>query len=95
MKFTLLLVAVVTVAAASAHPDPLNWKAGGIQGTGQCRPDWRCRTCYDYIPHETDCTLFYKCDCGMRACLMNCPAGLHWNRIKNYCDWPSEARCYV
>lgn len=45
-----------------------------------------------HLPHEYDCTKFYKCDWG-RAILFDCPAGLHFNRVLQVCDWPADAGC--
>lgn len=45
-----------------------------------------------HLPHEYDCTKFYKCDWG-RAILFDCPAGLHFNRELQVCDWPYSAGC--
>lgn len=45
-----------------------------------------------HLPHENDCTKFYKCDWGV-AVLFACPANLHFNPTLSVCDWPSEAGC--
>lgn len=45
-----------------------------------------------HIPHETECTLFYKCNWG-NAVLQSCPAGLHFNQALQVCDWPWRADC--
>ncbi|XP_011873285.1 PREDICTED: peritrophin-1 [Vollenhovia emeryi] len=52
------------------------------------------------LPHETDCTLFYKCDIG-KGVLQKCPlmtegdpvTRLHYNRQLQVCDWPWQAGC--
>ncbi|KYN04202.1 hypothetical protein ALC62_04967, partial [Cyphomyrmex costatus] len=52
------------------------------------------------IPHENDCTLFYKCNLG-RAIKQQCPlmiegdpqTRLHYNRRLQVCDWPWQAGC--
>ncbi|XP_029160478.1 uncharacterized protein LOC114932445 [Nylanderia fulva] len=57
------------------------------------------------LPHETDCTKFYKCSWG-RPVLMQCPYSgvpfltmggsknrLHYNRRLQVCDWPWDAGC--
>ncbi|KYB26070.1 peritrophic matrix protein 14 precursor [Tribolium castaneum] len=45
-----------------------------------------------HLPHETDCTKFYKCDHGKKV-EFDCPAGLHFNKELQVCDWPGNAGC--
>ncbi|XP_046832523.1 uncharacterized protein LOC124430268 [Vespa crabro] len=45
-----------------------------------------------HLPHETDCTLFYKCVEGQKVALQ-CPSGLHFNQVLQVCDWPEQANC--
>nr|KAF7404154.1 hypothetical protein H0235_014848 [Vespula pensylvanica] len=54
-----------------------------------CRP-----VCKDgpYKPHPTDCDKYYKCENGDYV-LKTCPSGLHWDRERNICNKPSEAKC--
>lgn len=35
-----------------------------------------------YLPHESDCGLFYECSNGTPI-LLSCPPGLEWNREIN------------
>lgn len=35
-----------------------------------------------YLPHESDCGLFYECSNG-EPVLLSCPPGLEWNREIN------------
>ncbi|KAF5306732.1 hypothetical protein FQA39_LY01490 [Lamprigera yunnana] len=44
------------------------------------------------LPHETDCTKFYKCSFGKKV-LQQCPAGLYFNPDKLWCDWPYNVDC--
>ncbi|KAL6427977.1 hypothetical protein ACFW04_008404 [Cataglyphis niger] len=52
------------------------------------------------LPHENDCTKFYKCDWGVPI-LQDCPSmdpnnkerKLHYNRRLQVCDWPWQAGC--
>nr|XP_022904659.1 chondroitin proteoglycan-2-like [Onthophagus taurus] len=44
------------------------------------------------LPHETDCTKFYKCDWGTPV-LYNCTDGLHFNPVLGICDRPEDAGC--
>ncbi|XP_072751877.1 peritrophin-1-like [Anoplolepis gracilipes] len=51
------------------------------------------------LPHETDCTKFYKCNWGFPI-LQDCPLAfpgkkdrLHYNRRLQVCDWPWLAGC--
>ena len=43
-------------------------------------------------PHDNDCSLFYQCYQG-ETYVKNCPARLHFNQNKNYCDWPANVNC--
>uniref|UniRef100_A0A336MA74 CSON014233 protein n=1 Tax=Culicoides sonorensis TaxID=179676 RepID=A0A336MA74_CULSO len=36
-----------------------------------------------YLPHESDCSLFYECSNGTPI-LLSCPPGLDWNREINF-----------
>lgn len=45
-----------------------------------------------HLPFPNDCTKFYKCNRG-NAHPMDCPANLHWNKDKDYCDYPNLAKC--
>lgn len=68
-------------------------------GTGICSHDPRCPEQLDihgpthHISHESNCQEFYACTWNSRACLMYCPAGLHYNDMKQVCDWPENAGC--
>ncbi|XP_063979939.1 uncharacterized protein LOC135163964 [Diachasmimorpha longicaudata] len=50
------------------------------------------------VPHEYDCTKYYICDGGKKI-LMLCGYGygletrLHFNKIIETCDWPTQAGC--
>lgn len=52
------------------------------------------------LPHETDCTKFYKCFLG-EGVLQDCPlmikgdpyTRLHYNSREQVCDWPWRAAC--
>ncbi|EAT40559.1 AAEL007711-PA [Aedes aegypti] len=44
------------------------------------------------LPHENDCTRFYKCSNG-QACLMQCRAGEHFSEKLLRCEWPNYACC--
>lgn len=45
-----------------------------------------------HLPHEDDCTKFYKCNFGV-AVLFNCPPDQHWSIKLDRCDWPEVAEC--
>ncbi|XP_044261534.1 probable chitinase 10 isoform X2 [Tribolium madens] len=45
-----------------------------------------------HLQHESDCTKFYKCDHGKKV-EFDCPAGLHFNKVLQVCDWPGNAGC--
>nr|CAI5856018.1 unnamed protein product [Callosobruchus analis] len=45
-----------------------------------------------YLPDPYNCNAFYRCVLGEPK-KQYCAGGLHWNRNKNICDWPREAKC--
>ncbi|XP_047362139.1 chitin-binding domain protein cbd-1-like isoform X1 [Vespa velutina] len=45
-----------------------------------------------HLPHETNCSLFYKCNKGQKI-LQKCPPGLHFNPVMQICDLPENAKC--
>ncbi|XP_055935150.1 chondroitin proteoglycan 2-like isoform X2 [Argiope bruennichi] len=45
-----------------------------------------------YLPHETDCSLFYVCLNG-KTILKKCPSNLHFNRHSSVCDYPEKVDC--
>ncbi|CAL1689843.1 unnamed protein product [Lasius platythorax] len=52
-----------------------------------------------HLAHEIDCTKFYKCAWGKRL-PFDCPwideaktQRLHFNKWKQFCDWPEQAGC--
>ena len=71
----------------------------GLQSiSGQTDP--RCPALNDpnsvvHLPHETDCTLFYKCDWGTPVLFLCQPFGTHWSVALDRCDWPDVANCQL
>lgn len=53
-----------------------------------------------HIPHETDCTKFYRCEQGKRI-ILECHVSdingtrMHYDRIQQVCDWPERVGCGV
>lgn len=48
-----------------------------------------------HLPHEYDCTKFYKCDWGVPV-LFDCqPPGTHWSIASDRCEWPNVANCQL
>jgi hypothetical protein len=45
-----------------------------------------------HIPHEYDCTKFYKCDWGVPK-LFECEPGLHFSVTTERCEYPEDANC--
>lgn len=45
-----------------------------------------------YVPHEYDCSLFYKCDWGVPI-LFECEPGLHFSEFTERCEYPKVANC--
>lgn len=46
------------------------------------------------LPHETNCSLFYKCNWGEKIKL-SCKSGLYFNPTLQVCDYPCAAGCTV
>ncbi|KAK0088126.1 hypothetical protein PV325_013122 [Microctonus aethiopoides] len=46
------------------------------------------------LPHETNCSLFYKCNWGEKIKL-SCKSGLYFNPTLQICDYPCAAGCTV
>ncbi|XP_076061471.1 protein obstructor-E-like [Oratosquilla oratoria] len=46
-----------------------------------------------FVPHPTECNLFYLCSWGGLGYLKQCPEGLVFNPDKNYCDFPYNVVC--
>nr|ABP97092.1 antibacterial peptide Cp6 [Copris tripartitus] len=44
------------------------------------------------LPHESDCTKFYKCETGVPI-VYDCPPTLYFNPVLKVCDFPEEAGC--
>lgn len=44
------------------------------------------------LPHDSDCGKFLKCNRG-NVIVLPCPAGLHWNDVKQFCDTVANAMC--
>ncbi|XP_053668813.1 mucin-2-like [Anopheles marshallii] len=65
--------------------------------SSQCVDDVRCPIHEDpffptVFPHETDCSMFYKCDLG-RKCPVPCGAGTHFSKETGRCEAPDQACC--
>merc|ERR1712029_471002 len=45
-----------------------------------------------FIPHPTDCGLYYQC-AGSWPVLMECPPGLYFDPTLNVCNWPDNVDC--
>nr|WNT43924.1 chitinase 2 [Monochamus alternatus] len=45
-----------------------------------------------HLPDATNCNAYYRCILGELK-KQYCAGGLHWNKRKNICDWPKEAKC--
>ena len=46
----------------------------------------------DYLPHETDCSKFYRCMGGKRV-INACHNDLVWNQKRKTCDWKYNVDC--
>ena len=88
---------VTTSTGGGGSVPPVTTVSQEVTVTGQPPIDPRCPQQNDpnktvHLPHEYDCTLFYKCNWG-RVELQNCPHNLHFNPISSVCDHPEQAGC--
>lgn len=88
---------------------PVIWRNDGGEELGQrskltdgdkqrLQLAYSCRTCelpgHDGLMfrYPGDCRKFYQCSNAITY-VMDCPAGLHFSILKNYCDYPVLANC--
>lgn len=45
-----------------------------------------------YVPDPDDCTKYTVCSGGF-GMKLDCPVGLHFNKLTNHCDFPPLAQC--
>uniref|UniRef100_A0A023G8D0 Putative peritrophin n=1 Tax=Amblyomma triste TaxID=251400 RepID=A0A023G8D0_AMBTT len=45
-----------------------------------------------YVPDPDDCTKYTVCSGGF-GMKLDCPPGLHFNKVTNHCDFPPLAQC--
>lgn len=45
-----------------------------------------------YVPDPDDCTKYTVCSGGF-GMKLDCPVGLHFNKLTNHCDFPPMAQC--
>ncbi|KAL3269272.1 hypothetical protein HHI36_008350 [Cryptolaemus montrouzieri] len=45
-----------------------------------------------YLPDPMNCNAYYRCILGELK-KQYCAGGLHWNKERGICDWPSDAKC--
>lgn len=92
------LAAWTEITAKEDQPEQLIWKEGFYDIPKKCPFSETNKT--THLPHETDCTKFYKCFLG-KGVLQYCPlmrqgdpyTRLHYNRREQVCDWPWQAGC--
>lgn len=46
-----------------------------------------------FLPHDYDCTKFFRCNWGIPEQFDCTPVGTHWSVDLNRCDWPELAQC--
>lgn len=79
MKFFVLLVTFIGLAAAQRFNDPRC-----PSGPSDMRPD--------RFGHPWDCNTFFRCHNG-QAIELHCPSGMHWSSHALTCDLPNRAQC--
>lgn len=55
------------------------------------KPSRSCET-GQYLPDPKNCNAYYRCILGELK-KQYCAGGLHWNKDRNICDWPADAKC--
>ncbi|KAJ8870651.1 hypothetical protein PR048_029674 [Dryococelus australis] len=58
----------------------------------RCRPNPSWKWTSQYFADPRNCNRFYQC-VWFKPVRMSCPAGLHFNRRLNVCDYPARAGC--
>ena len=53
---------------------------------------FQCPTQTGLYPDPTNCFKFISCAYGI-AYPMSCGGGLKWNKVGQYCDYPSNVQC--
>lgn len=66
--------------------------AGGLPSDPSCPPTDGMVPLY--VPDPDDCTKYTVCSAGF-GMKMDCPPGLHFNKVSNHCDFPPLAGCEV
>ncbi|XP_062541383.1 probable chitinase 10 [Armigeres subalbatus] len=84
--------------AAGCNPSSSSAQPTTTEETSSRDEVGQCPEQYDpsnevFLPHTSDCSKYYICTWGGLAVSLNCPAGLHWNRDSDQCDWPAQAGC--
>ncbi|XP_075979344.1 chondroitin proteoglycan 2-like [Anticarsia gemmatalis] len=89
-----------TVECGNRVIPPLNenegsdWKGDGANNYDPSKAPEICAadgSDHVYIAHE-NCDQYYKCWAGLPVAL-DCPVGLLFNPMKDFCDWPSLVDC--
>lgn len=63
------------------------------------KPDDRCPAVNNgralNLPHDSDCSLYYKCHFGLKFLMPACPRGMLFDAISSQCVAESIARCEI
>lgn len=84
-----------TRTTTTRHTTP-SWQSTTIPPPSVVMPevDKPAQTCQtgEHRPDPHNCNAYYRCVLGeLRK--QYCAGGLHWNKERNICDWPSSAKC--
>lgn len=105
MTFVVAVTSAATFAAAPASPGayvafgsapPASSGAGAPPAAAGPPADESCPETDGmvplYVPDPDDCTKYTVCSGGF-GMKLDCPPGLHFNKLTNHCDFPPLAQC--
>ena len=81
-------VVILSILVLSIQSHPLLHGQGEVQ----CPDTVEVDGLPVFVPHPTDCGLYYQC-VGSWPVLMECPPGLYFDPTLNVCNWPDNVDC--
>ena len=72
------------------RPVTVQPSTGGTSNKPTCTCPFGKAECYS--TDMSSCNKFVHCSNGTQY-NKQCPGGLRWNTVKNFCDWPTDVNC--